>query len=246
MSAFDKTLWADDTFSKDYRENADYYIQQRAELFRVLRSFFKRFVGLKSKVSVCDIGCGDGVLCEQLFQEDASIRPTLVDGSNEMLAAAKKRLSNHPECKFVQMPFSDLGSLSTEGTDYGLIVSAFAIHHLSLPEKAALFQTVYNLLAEGGWFLNIDTVYPDDSIFTDWYYEHWQAWVDERDRAFKLKGAFKEISQRARANPDNKLSPLAVQLELLRAAGFQSVDCHYKNGLFAVFGGQRRTAKSML
>lgn len=239
MSAFDKTLWADVTFSKDYRENADHYVQERTELFRMMRSFFKRFVATAPGVSVCDLGCGDGILCEQLFLEDTSIQPTLVDGSGEMLDAAKKRLSKYPACKYVEMPFSDLDSLSTGGTNYGLIVSAFAIHHLNLSEKASLFQTVHNLLADGGWFLNIDTVLPDDSIFTDWYYEHWQAWVDERDRTFDLKGAFKEISHQARTNPDNKLSPLCVQLELLRAAGLQSVDCHYKNGLFTVFGGRR-------
>jgi len=237
--AFDQTQWTNAAFSKSYLESADHIIQERSELFRVFRAFYRKFIGTTTGASFCDLGCGDGILGKQLLEENASLHATLVDGSAKMLDAAKERLKQYPACQFVQAPFTSLKSAFSEDARFDLIISGFAIHHLSLPEKATLFQTVHDLLKEGGWFLNMDTTFPDDPFFTDWYYENWQSWVDIRDRDFGLGGAFSEISSQARSNPDNQLSPLGVQLELLRAAGFGRVDCHYKNGLFSIFGGQR-------
>jgi tRNA (cmo5U34)-methyltransferase len=37
------------------------------------------------------------------------------------------------------------------------------------------------------------------------------------------------------------MTPLDVQISWLEAAGFQNVDCWYKNFSFAVFGGYRPT-----
>jgi len=39
------------------------------------------------------------------------------------------------------------------------------------------------------------------------------------------------------------MAPLDIQLRWLEAAGFQDVDCWYKNFSFAVFGGHRPTYK---
>lgn len=36
----------------------------------------------------------------------------------------------------------------------------------------------------------------------------------------------------------NKPDALEDQLEALRETGFRDVDCYYKNGIFAVFGGK--------
>ncbi len=63
--------------------------------------------------------------------------------------------------------------------------------------------------------------------------------MDERDQRLRLNGAFGNIASKARQNRDNKLSPLEAQLEALRAAGLQKVECHYKNGLFVIYAGQK-------
>jgi tRNA (cmo5U34)-methyltransferase len=236
---FETSLWANSNFAEEYRDNADHYIQERHELFRILKSFYRSFILKSAAVKVCDLGCGDGVLCHQLLQEDPATEATLVDGSAEMLNAAHARLANYPNVRFLQKSFEELMRSSTDLGLFDFSVSAFAIHHLVLPEKARLFQVVHDHLAGGGWFLNIDTVLPDEPAFTDWYYQVWQEWVDERDRKLGLKGEFRRIARKARKNPDNKLSSLEAQLEALRTVGFQNVECHYKNGLFVIYAGQK-------
>lgn len=237
MTDFDQTLWADARFARDYRDQADHIIQERQELFRILRSFHRFFARGCSPVHICDLGCGDGALAQQLLEEEPSLKATLIDGSEEMLAAARKRLAPHPNVAFVRKSFAEIIADSTGLARCDFVVSAFAIHHLLLPGKRALFQAIFQQLRPGGFFLNIDTVFPDNPVFKDWYYAVWQEWVDQRDRRLGLKGAFQDIAAKARQNPDNQLSALSDQLQALRAAGFQNVECHYKNGLFAIFGG---------
>ncbi|MEK7675842.1 MAG: class I SAM-dependent methyltransferase [Verrucomicrobiota bacterium] len=237
MTDFDQSLWAESRFAQDYRDQAEHIIQKRQELFRILRSFHRFFARRSSPIHVCDLGCGDGALAQQLLEEDPSLKATLIDGSEEMLAAARNRLAPYPNVSFDRKSFAEIIADSTGRSGFDFVVSAFAIHHLLLPDKRALFQTIFQQLRPGGFFLNIDTVFPDHSLFTDWCYAVWQEWVDERNRRLGLKGAFKDIAAKARQNPDNQLSALADQLQALRSAGFQNVECHYKNGLFAIFGG---------
>ncbi len=42
-----------------------------------------------------------------------------------------------------------------------------------------------------------------------------------------------------KVNPDNIPDTLESQLEALKDIGFNNVDCFYKYGIFALFGGSR-------
>ena len=46
----------------------------------------------------------------------------------------------------------------------------------------------------------------------------------------------------ARAKDENHYDALAGQLDALVQAGFAEVECHYRYGLFSVYGGQRPAA----
>ena len=48
-----------------------------------------------------------------------------------------------------------------------------------------------------------------------------------------------DVPQRYKHNPDNHPDSLRDQLAMLEAAGFTAVDCYYKFGIFAMFGGQK-------
>src|SRR5437762_13972425 len=88
MSQFEDSHWADAQFAQEYLDHADHYIPDRFQLFHILQSFYRTFVA-RPGVRCCDLGCGDGVLTEQLLREDPAMACTLVDGSAEMLAAAQ-------------------------------------------------------------------------------------------------------------------------------------------------------------
>lgn len=239
MSDFNQTRWADSTFAQEYLESADHYIPERPYFFQVLRSFYRTFVAKPPEaICVCDLGCGDGALTEQLLREDPSLHLTLVDGSEEMLAAAQKRLGARSPRRWVQGSFDALNRGALELGQFHLIVSGFAIHHLDRLDRQALFVALLRHLLPGGFFLNMDVALPTHGIYTEWRYSLWSDWIARHSLQLGLAEAFLNVPQKARANPDNKYSPLTEQLADLRQAGFREVECHYQHSVFAVYSGR--------
>ena len=239
MSSFDETRWADPAFSRELLDNADHYLPDRFHLFRLLRSFYRSFVAQPEGGRICDLGCGDGILTEQLLRENPSLEVTLVDGAAEMLAAAKRKFADRPNLRFQQQGFSELIRDSSSLGKFHFIISSFAIHHLDAGERRGLFGTVFGHLEPGGSFMNIEVTLPGHATFTEWYYHLWQEWIDRRSQLLGLNDQFHDVPRKARLNQDNKYSPLAEQLADLTKAGFVEVECHYKNGMFALYTGKR-------
>jgi tRNA (cmo5U34)-methyltransferase len=235
MSDFGQTRWAGPAFSREYLDNVDHYIPDRFHLFNVLRSFFRAFGGRPgaAQARVCDLGCGDGILTDQLLREAPAIETTLVDGSPEMFDAAKRRLAGRPNVQFVQQGFDEVLRDSTRLGRFHFVMSSFAIHHLDGDARRALFAAILRQLEPEGCFMNIEAVLPDHAAFTEWFYDLWQEWVICRGQMLGLGGKFHDVLKRARENPDNQYSPLGEQLADLTAAGFDDVECHCKNGVFA-------------
>jgi tRNA (cmo5U34)-methyltransferase len=239
MNDFNQTRWADSTFSQEYLASADHYIPDRFHLFHVLRSFYRAFVAHPKGVRVCDLGSGDGVLTDHLLREGTPIEATLVDGSAEMLTAARRRFVERPGVQFIQKSFAELVEDSSALGQFHFIISSFAIHHLGRAERQRLLATAFRHLEPGGCFMNIEATLPNHAGFTEWYYQLWQEWIVRRGQLLGLGDRFQEVPAKARSNPDNQYSRLAEQLEDLAAAGFREVECHYKNGMFAIYTGRR-------
>ena len=109
-------------------------------------------------------------------------------------------------------PLPDLGP-------FDAVVSSFAIHHVDDARKQALYQEVFALLRPGGVFLNLEHV------------------------ASPTRGCT-TVPPAVGADPDNDdpsnlLAPVEIQLEWLRAIGFDHVDCHWKWREMALLGGVR-------
>jgi tRNA (cmo5U34)-methyltransferase len=239
MTEFDQTLWSERDYAQEYRNNADHYVQERRMLYSVLVSFYRQFIGVGRSKRVLDLGCGDGAIANQILSVDDTVEMTLMDGSKDMLEAARKRFHHFTEAQYISSTFEALITGETSLPTFDFIASAFAIHHLSLSPKKALFKQIYAHLNRGGAFLNIDTVFPNNPGYTDWYYEFWREWIIDRQRRLDLKENFDHVPERARHNPENKLDTLQAQLDALESIGFRDVECHYKLGLFVIFGGRK-------
>lgn len=240
MSAFQESRWAESAFAQEYRENADHYIPDRPALFQVMGSFFRRFVLRDGQAArVCDLGCGDGILTARLLELGHPLRATLIDGSPDMLAAARGRLVEHEGLTFIQSGFEELIRNEPPLGEFDFIVSGFAIHHTERPLRRALFRFAHDHLAPGGSLLNMDVGLAPTAALTEWQYELWRQWILAHGARAGLGDRYRTIPDQARANPDNRYSPLADQLEDLRDAGFTNVDCHYRNGLITLYTGTR-------
>jgi tRNA (cmo5U34)-methyltransferase len=241
MNDFEQSQWTNTAFAQEYLDNADHYIPDRHYLFHVLRSFYRTFIARPGGAGarVCDLGCGDGVVAGQLLQEDPGIQATLVDGSEKMLEEARQSQAGRPNVTFLQIGFAELIGDSSALGSFDFIISSFALHHLHRSERRAIFGVVRQHLVPGGHFMNIDVVLPGEVSHAEWHYELWREWILRHGARAGLGDKFAGVPQKARENPDNKYSRLDEQLADLRDAGFSEVECHYRNGCFAIYSARR-------
>jgi len=186
-----------DVFNHD--EEADGYDADVADESHPVRSGYRAtldWVVARAEVRpgdvVVDLGSGTGNLSIRLPR---GRRLVCVDVSERMLAIAKDKLGDE-----VEYVHSDLLEWSERPDRYDVVVSTYAIHHLTSEEKAGLIAAVAARLAPGGRFVVGDLMaagpavvpalrrrlaHPDvDELFEDEY-----AWfVDESVVALADRG----------------------------------------------------------
>jgi tRNA (cmo5U34)-methyltransferase len=240
MRDFNKSQWAKPKFTQEYRDSADFYIVERKRLLEILSSFYRHFIGNKSNNNVLDLGCGDGIITNELLRIDNSIIATLIDGSEDMLNKAAERLKGFKNIHILKASFQEIIKKKIALQNFNFIVSSLAIHHLTMKEKKALFRTIYSHLNVGGYFLNIDVTLAPSETLEHWYLSLWREWISERKTAMGiLDNSYDDIIQRYKDNRDNKPDTLDKQLKALKSAGFKDIDCYYKYGIFTMYGGRK-------
>jgi tRNA (cmo5U34)-methyltransferase len=239
MSNFDSSQWSDGRFAEEYRDQADGYLPERRKLIEITQSLYRYFVRGSRPLRILDLGCGDGLMVQELLKVDESIDATLVDGSQSMLEAAGKRLAHFERTHFVKASFQDLLMQDPLKGAFCFVLSSLAIHHLVMAQKEDLFKYIHSHLDRGGFFLNFDVVLSPTADLEDFYLTLWQEWI-EAHADDSQKAALLPVPKKYKDNPDNTPDPLLPQLQALERIGFKNVDCYYKHGIFAMFGGTRQ------
>lgn len=187
-----------------------------------------------------DLGAGDGAATRLLLDVAPRAQAVLVDYSLAMLARARERLSGSAaEWQAVRGDLSQPSWTETlPGGRYDAVISSLAIHHLSSERKRALYREVFDLLAPGAMFVNMDVVAisgPLHGLFDEQMVVNAVA----AEHACHGPRGDAEIERDLLADDhDDRPDPLAVQLQWLRDAGFAQVDVHFKWAEGAIFGGE--------
>lgn len=241
MTKFEESFWADEEFSSNYLENADIYIVERRKMIKMISSFFVHY-SHGDKINLLDLGSGDGVLTEALFKVNNKIHATLVDGSETMLEKAKERLGTQQNLSFVEADFQEILDGKVEFGQFDFCISAHAIHHLEMNDKESLFRFIHRHLTTGGKFINADVVLPPSTEIEEWYFVIWKQWMQNMMDKLDVRDEKPEDVIKKFKDPLSTNSPdtLEAQLIALKNAGFSDVDCYYKNGIFALFGGIKK------
>lgn len=219
---------------KTFREIAERYDRYRRQLIPCFDAFYGAAVAMvpfeqEREFRVLDLGAGTGLLTKFLHERFPKAHFTLMDFTAEMLDQAKRRFGEGGGFRYL---VGDYAKDAWQGP-YDLIVSSLSIHHLSDEEKRKLYRKVFENLSPGGAFLNAEFVCSADPQVQRQY---WEQWVANMRRAGLTA---EEVSQALERTAIDILAPVEDQLAWLREAGFTEVDCHFKDGLFAVFGGKR-------
>jgi tRNA (cmo5U34)-methyltransferase len=166
---------------------------------------------------VLDLGTGDGRTLALVRRNRPDIESVALDFSEPMIRQALKRFATDKQVRIVKhdldipLPKFDLGV-------FDVVVSSFAIHHLTHERKRQLYQEVFDLLNTKGVFCNLEHV----SSATNTLHVKFLAQV----------GKTPETEDKS-----NKLLDVETQLQWLREIGFADVDCYWKWREFALLVG---------
>lgn len=185
-------------------------------------------------VRVLDLGAGTGLLSAMMAERFLEARITLADISGEMLEEAWYRFASDP-ARFDFRVIDYAGE--EEWGEYEIIVSALSIHHLEDSGKQRVFHKAYESLSSGGVFVNADQVLGATPEIEERYHRYWLRQVREAGVAEKdLDAALERMKE-------DRYALLASQLDWLKEAGFDPVDCVYRDHQFAVYGGYKLDEK---
>jgi trans-aconitate methyltransferase len=226
-------------FVHEIRAGVPYGADQIEIMLRVIRARatpVRRFI---------DLGCGSGGLARAVLGQYPDAEAILVDFSAPMLTEARAALQGiDATTQIVNADLADAGWKTTieQSRPIDLIVSAYAIHHLTDERKRALYAEVFDCLTSGGLFLNIEHVASANASIEALSDE---LMIDTQFACQRRGGSNKSREQIAREfvqRPDKAANILAAvedQCSWLRDIGFADVDCFFKVFELAVFGGRK-------
>ena len=170
----------------------------------------------KNVERVLDLGSGDGRLLSLVLEMFPHAEGVAVDFSPTMLERLQRRFGS----RNVQIVDHNLDYPLPQLGPFEAIVSSFAIHHCAHERKRELYSEIFNLLAPGGVFCNLEHVAsPNDKLHRDF-----------------LTGIGCTVETE---DPSNKLLDLHIQLQWLREIGFEDVDCFWKWRELALLAGSK-------
>lgn len=182
--------------------------------------------------AILDIGAGTGLLSALMIQKFPDARLTLVDLSEAMLDIARERFAERSDVHYIT---GDYSSVDFAG-HYDLICSALSIHHLEHEEKRRLYKKCYDALNPGGMFVNADQVQGETVAINRRYMDYWDEFLVPCPLSPEDKKQM--LYRRDTFDLNEKLS---VQLAWLQECGFCEIDLVYKNRLFVVFTGRKKS-----
>jgi tRNA (cmo5U34)-methyltransferase len=192
---------------------------------------------------VLDVGTGDALLLATVLAAYPEAEGVALDFSPLMLERAKTRLKKFDgRAAIVEADLQTPDWKDAVCGPFDAVVSGFAIHHLPDERKRAVYQEIYDLLNEGGVFLNCEHVSSStpsvEALFDDAMSEH----LYERRRELGEDVTPEQMRREFMERPDraaNILAPVEEQCRWLREIGFRDVDCFWKYFELAIFGGFR-------
>lgn len=193
---------------------------------------------------VVDLGTGTGFLLDRLLRRFPNCRAVAIDGSQQMMAAARSRLGKLAErVEFVVGDFRQPEALGVEIHSADAVVSAYALHHLNLQEKARLIGRCNSWLKEDGWFLNADLAVEEDEFLEDLTQRMRVSGIvdraEGRDPRFPDAAATRRFIDELQRNESDQPQKEADDLRIVRECGYRHVSLLWKDTREVVYGGVR-------
>ena len=194
--------------------------------------------------TIMDLGCGNGIIGKYLLASYPESRGVFIDISDTMLESAGENLEKFPDSEIIKGDLSSAAWLEVidKNKPVDLVISGFAIHHLTDQRKKELYMEIYEILSPGGIFLNLDHVESAstgvENLFEQYYIDHLHNFQQSYDPGVKRETVEKIYQERPDKDEDKPVM-VDIQCDWLRDIGFKDVDCFFKLFVIALFGGRK-------
>ena len=172
----------------------------RAELFGDRFHLHAMLSLIDPSLTVGDLGCGTGQVSELIAPHVSKV--VAVDGSNDMVQAARKRLKGMHQ---VEVRRGDMEALPIDDATLDVAVVALVLHHA--PEPALALADINRVLKGGGRVLIVDML-PHDRV--EYQQQMGHVWLGFSEKTIKkyLEGAgFEKASVTTLPSDENAKGP---------------------------------------
>ena len=146
--------------SETYRKDAPLVNFESEDFFIQMMSYIQKlYPDTDRQIKVLDIGAGTGMLTERLMNIYPQAHVTMLDYSEEMLKSGMACLDRLGiKTSNINFHLSDFVKDALPETDYDLVISSFALHHIrNKKDLQEVYQKIYSVLKPScGTFLCVD------------------------------------------------------------------------------------------
>lgn len=173
---------------------------------------------------VVDVASGPGAFLAAMLDELPAASGVWTDASDAMLDEARQRLAPYGDrVRFVPGDMTELANVGLP-SPVDVVVTSRAAHHLDRDELAAFYRAAADLLAPGGWLVNLDHIGPTE------------VW-DRRLRS--VRPSFVPSAGEGPSHHHNyPLTSVADHLQAYRGAGIDDVEVVWRAFYTCLFMGR--------
>jgi SAM-dependent methyltransferase len=223
--------WQDPNVAGRYRGEATPWNPTRPEQVDILF----QLIGASPPRRVLDAGCGPGHLSERLLAEYPGVELVAFDFSKTMVSRAKELLGDRARVLHLDLS----GDWKDAGQEFDLVVAVQAVHHLADTAKRNAIAQAFARLRTGGRYLQSDPVAVGDDAF---FRHQLMLWNRAREKAGfdPLPEDYDHLRfTRQLEDYEDHLASLQAHLSWMVNAGFDPVECFWRSGNRAIFGGAK-------
>lgn len=189
-----------------------------------------------------DLGAGMGRFTEKIIEKYPEASIVCLDGSQKMLDVAKANLGGNKKITFIHENFDESSWIRSLSGKFDVVVSTGALHHILDYRREEIFREIFELIEDGGYFINGDLFKSKYEVLTKKYYDDvWARYIQRKtkevlnvERSIEdVRGRMYDALEKEGDNP----STIDEQLQYLSEAGFSVADCVWQYYLLAVIVG---------
>ena len=223
--------WKSRDAASHHLETADIIIPGRRDTLSIIARLATEFVSDKPRI--LDIGCGYGDVTAEILELSPLASVCMVDFSEEMVRLAKERFVNNSEVRIIKHDLNNGVPDRLESSKFDAVVSCHALHHVEYENKVGLYTKIRQVLNEGGLFINGDRFTGESPNISSWEFDNWITWMTKQiNNKLDRDKSFDEV-KKTQMESDKKLGDKPGTLwemqKDLKQAGFQYIDCVWKN-----------------